>query len=105
MLLTERRRRGVADSNPNAQTQHKLERFTVKRRLLLNGKTAGVAVGVLALAIVVMFLKSQSGQTEQAANAGSNVSHSQVSVDLSSSQLNSIKVEPLGTTLDSSIGN
>ena len=71
----------------------------MKRRFLRNGKTIGVAVSVLALAIVVLFLKSQSGQTEQAANAASTVSHSQVSVDLSPSQLNAIKIEPVGTYL------
>lgn len=69
----------------------------MKRRLLLNGKTISVAVSVLVLAIVAVFLKSQSGQTEQAANAASTVSHSQVSVDLSPSQLNSIKVQPVGS--------
>jgi cobalt-zinc-cadmium efflux system membrane fusion protein len=69
----------------------------VKRRLLLNGKTIGVAVSVVALVIVVLLLKSQSGQTEQTANAATTVSHSQVSVDLSPSQVNSIKVESLGS--------
>lgn len=69
----------------------------MKRRFLRNGKTIGVAVSVLALAIVVLFLKSQSGQTEQAANAASSVSHSQVSVDLSPSQVNSIKCQPVGS--------
>ena len=69
----------------------------MKRRLLLNDKTISVAVSILVLAIVVVFLKSQSGQTEQAANAASTVSHSQVSLDLSPSQVNSIKIQPLGS--------
>jgi len=47
--------------------------------------------------LFVVFLKSQSGQTEQAANAASTVSHSQVSLDLSPSQVNSIKIQPLGS--------
>ena len=47
----------------------------MKRRLLLNSKTIGVAVSFLVLAIVVVFLESRSGQTEQAANAASTVSH------------------------------
>ncbi len=71
----------------------------MKRRILLNGKTVGAAVAVAVLAIVVVFLKSQSDRTLQAANATSTGSHSDAAVDLSPSQLSSIKVQPAGSCL------
>lgn len=69
----------------------------MKRRILLNGKTAGVVIAVAVLAIVVVFLRSESGQAPNARTNSTPVSaHSDSAVDLSPSQLNSIKVQPVG---------
>jgi len=70
----------------------------VKRRLLLNGKTAGAVLAVAVLAIVVVFLRSESGHAPNARTDSTPVSaHSDEAVDLSPSQLNSIKVQSVGS--------
>jgi cobalt-zinc-cadmium efflux system membrane fusion protein len=74
----------------------------MKRRLALNKKTATVVVVVLALAIGTVLLKSASGQRSNAntpAGANSTVKppQSDATLDLSPSQLNSIKVEAVGS--------
>lgn len=76
----------------------------MKHRLLLNGKTAAAAGAVLVFAIVVVLVKSESTQTgnaksPQLAGPLSALSHSQTSVDLTPSQLNSIRIEPVGNYL------
>lgn len=74
----------------------------MKRRLGLDGKVAGVAAGFVVLA-VVMYLKSEAGKAAdahgpEAANTATAV-HPPASIDLSPSQLNSVKVATVGTYL------
>lgn len=76
----------------------------MKRRSVLNGKVASVAVVVVAVACVIELFKSESSgatDTRGSHGTGSNSSASQpaTSVDLSPSQLNSIKIAPVGTHL------
>jgi len=74
----------------------------VKRQSVFNGKVAGFALAVVALACVIGFLKSESsGAAETRGSQGTSSSSTALqpvtSVDLSPSQLNSIKVQPVGT--------
>lgn len=74
----------------------------VKRQLALNKKTATVIVAVLALAIGTVLLKSASGQrsntnTPRGASSTAKSPQSDPTLDLSPSQLNSIKVEAVGS--------
>jgi membrane fusion protein, heavy metal efflux system len=76
----------------------------MKPRLTLNKKTATVVVAVLALAIGTVLLKSASGQRSNTSTplGGSSTNKSPQSdgtLGLSPSQLNSIKIEPVGTHL------
>jgi cobalt-zinc-cadmium efflux system membrane fusion protein len=76
----------------------------MKRRLELNKKTATVIVAVLALAIGTVLLKSASGQrsdtsTPQGASSITKSPQSDATLELSPSQLNSIKIGPVGTYL------
>ncbi len=75
----------------------------MKHRLPLSGKIAAVVVAIVALAIV-MYLKSEAGRVadahgSQGTTAASASSHSPASIDLSSSQLKSITVAPVGMYL------
>jgi cobalt-zinc-cadmium efflux system membrane fusion protein len=76
----------------------------MKSRLPLNGKMAGAAVAVVAVTLIIGFVKSESGRasaTEGPHATSSNLAPSvtPASVDLSPSQLNSIKIAPVGTYL------
>ena len=76
----------------------------MRHRLLLNGKTEATAGAILMIAIVVVLVKSESTQagnakSPQLAGSSSPLSHSQTSVDLTPSQLNSIRIEPVGNYL------
>jgi membrane fusion protein, heavy metal efflux system len=79
--------------------------FMMKRRWTLNKKAATALAAVLAVAIVsTVFLKSESGQrsntdTLRAASSTSNARPSDGIVELSASQLKSIKIEPVGSDL------
>jgi cobalt-zinc-cadmium efflux system membrane fusion protein len=80
------------------------ERFKVKPRFLLNGKLVGVAAAVAGVALVYVLLKSEprsatGTNNSHVAAAASASSHPPASVDLSTSQLNSIKVAPVSTYL------
>ena len=74
----------------------------LKRQLALNKKTATVIVAVLALAVGTVLLKSASGQrsntnTPRGASSISKSPQSDATLDLSPSQLNSIKIEAVGS--------
>jgi len=74
----------------------------VKRQLLLNRKTVGAAVAVAVLAIVVLILRSESGHaasdsSSRGTNSTAVSAHSDAAVDLSASQLSSIKIQPVGS--------
>jgi len=76
----------------------------MKRRLEISKKTATVIVAVLALAIGTVLLKSASGQrsntsTPQGASSTTKSPQSDATLDLSPSQLNSIKIGPVGSYL------
>jgi len=73
-----------------------------KRRLPFK-KTVIVTVGVLALAIATVLLKSESGQrtntSEPQAGSTSNSPQSEATLELSPSQLSAIKIEAVGAYL------
>ncbi len=71
----------------------------MKRRLALNGKIVGAVVAVVAVTLIIAFLNPESGRASAAQGTSSNSASSATpaSVDLSPSQLSSIKVEPLGS--------
>ena len=74
----------------------------MKRQSVLSSKVAGVAVAVVAVACVIAFLKSESSRAadphgSQGTSSNSTASQPATSVDLSPSQLNSIKIAPVGT--------
>ena len=71
----------------------------MKRRLALNGKIVGAVVAVVAVTLIIAFLTPESGRASAAQGTSSNSASSATpaSVDLSPSQLSSIKVEPLGS--------
>ncbi len=76
----------------------------MKSRLPLNGKMAGAAVAVVAVTLIIGFVKSEFGRasaTQGSHGTSSNLAPSvtPASVDLSPSQLNSIKIVPVGTYL------
>ena len=74
----------------------------MKYWLDVNKKRAALVVAVLAFAVGAFLLKCESGQrasanTGQKANLPSGSAQSDPAVDLSPSQLNAIKIEPVGT--------
>jgi cobalt-zinc-cadmium efflux system membrane fusion protein len=76
----------------------------IKRRLPFNRKTVPVAVAVLTLAVATVFLKSESGRppssnAQQGAGSTSASLQSKTTLELSSSQLSAIKIEPVSTYL------
>lgn len=74
----------------------------MKRRSLLNKKTVTVVVAVLALATAAVVLKSESGKgtnTGQDARTSAVAHDPGTSLELSASQLNAIKIEPVETHL------
>jgi cobalt-zinc-cadmium efflux system membrane fusion protein len=80
------------------------EQPIVKRRLPLKNKAAVAAVAIVAVTLVIGFLKSDSGRASAAQGSqgtSSNLppSETPATVDLSPSQLNSIKIAPVGTYL------
>ena len=76
----------------------------LKRRLPLNRKTVIPFVAVFAFAIAAVLLRSESVQpsarnTAEPASATAKPPPSESTLELSSSQLNAIKIEPVGTSL------
>lgn len=76
----------------------------MERPIYFNKKTGAAVVTVATLAITAAVLLSGRGQTEntnapQAKSATSNSKPSDPALDLSPSQLNAIKIEPVGTHL------
>ena len=75
----------------------------VIREFPLKSKIAGVTIAFVAVALVIVFLRSESGSvamgSSQSSNPGSKAPQSAACVDLSPSQLSSIKVEAVGTHL------
>lgn len=76
----------------------------MKRWLGLNKKKATVVVAVLAFAVGAILLRSESGKdtstnTAQRASSTSGSPQSDPTVELSPSQLNAIKIEPVGAYL------
>lgn len=72
----------------------------VKLQSVRNGKMAGAIVAALLVTVAIVLLKfSHTSDTAHGATSAPSTSHSPLSVDLSASQLNSIKVEPVGTYL------
>jgi cobalt-zinc-cadmium efflux system membrane fusion protein len=72
----------------------------MKRHLVLNNKTTAAAMVVLAVAVATALLRSESRhppKTSTALATAPKVSQSESTVELSPSQLNSIKIEPVGT--------
>jgi cobalt-zinc-cadmium efflux system membrane fusion protein len=75
----------------------------MKRRLRLNKKMAMLIGAVLALAIGTVLLRSESGhgsnKTPQKASSMPSSQQSDPTLELSPSQLNAVKIEPVGTYL------
>lgn len=70
----------------------------MKIQLARNGKTAGVILAAVAIAAAIVLLKHVHGtDTVRGATSAASAWHSALSVDLSPSQLGSIKVEPIAT--------
>ena len=71
------------------------------KRRFLNNKPAVVVAAVLAFAIAAVLLKSESPETKRPRPAGSTSASPQAatSVELSPSQLNAVKIEPVGSYL------
>jgi membrane fusion protein, heavy metal efflux system len=81
-----------------------LEPLKMKARISPNQKTVIVALAVLVLATVTALLKSESGQGKSSGapaktTSTSNGPTSLTTVELSSDQLNTIKIEPVGSHL------
>jgi membrane fusion protein, heavy metal efflux system len=81
-----------------------LERLKMKGRISLNQQIVIVALAVLVLAMVTVLLKSESGQGKSSdaptkTTSTSNEPTSSTTVELSSDQLNTIKIEPVGNHL------
>ena len=76
----------------------------INRRLLFSKKTVPVVVAVLTFAIATVILKSESGRppssnAQQGAGSTSASLQSKTTLELSSSQLSAIKIEPVSTYL------
>lgn len=94
---------GIASS---AHRKLDIEMNAIKVSILLNRKTAAAIVASVAIVVVAALLVSRGsrGQAARAnsqpgASAATNGSAADASVDLSPSQLNSIKIEAVGTYL------
>lgn len=76
----------------------------MRRQLLLDSKVAGAALAVVTVALIIGFVKSESGrasaaQGSEGASPNPASSTTTASVELSPSQLNSVKIAPVGTYL------